>query len=276
VRNDLERLLTGLSEILPTRAFVVESDSDDDTVVKLTQMSTEDSRVRFVTLGNLSSSMPDRVERLRYCRNIYVNEIRQNAEYENCDLIVVADLDGINTLISGRAFKSVLSSDFIWDALAANQSGRYYDIFALRHPYWSPNNCFSQAEWLSTFVGNKRAWKRSVADRMIKISRTAAPISVDSAFGGLCLYQSWVFQHCDYTVGRLDAPDDNEHVTFHRLLKSHGGQIFIHPGLINGNRTVHSLDGSIFVRGSKGIVHKSPLKFLLPILRRLTIFVARY
>jgi hypothetical protein len=100
--TDLLRIVNSLEIIVPTFGFVVESDSDDTTVSMLEDLSKRDSRIRFISLGQVTPQIPDRIARLRHCRNEYVREIRENPDYAECDLIIVADLDGINTKITPR------------------------------------------------------------------------------------------------------------------------------------------------------------------------------
>jgi hypothetical protein len=274
--SDILRIINALEEILPTKAFIVESDSSDDTVTKLTELSSRDSRVRFISLGEVADIFPNRIERLRHCRNRYVNEIRENPLYHDCDLVIVADLDGINTRINVAAFQIALQSEFEWAALAANQSARYYDILALRHPLWSPNNWEIEADWLVPFLGKKAAKKHAMTDRMIRIPPTTPPILVNSAFGGLCIYRRWVFDQCDYSENPVNSSGENEHVTFHGKINSYGGKIYIHPGLINSSWTTHSLGGTTFVSTLNSVAQVFPFRLLLPILRRILLLFAKH
>lgn len=273
--SDILRVVNSLDSILPTFAFVVESDSEDETVDLLQSLSKRDRRIRYVSLGNVAPSIPDRIARLRHCRNVYVQEIRENPNYQDCDLVIVADLDGINTKISTKYMENALNTVINWDALAANQRARYYDILALRHPLWSPNNWLSESEWFKPFLGEKGARRHSMADRMIRIPSNLAPIEVDSAFGGLCIYQRWVFEKCDYSEDVPGAIDENEHVTLNRKARDFGAKIYIHPGLINAKWTAHSLSGPPLMRLLKSISRNYPFTLLLPILRRLSLLVAR-
>ena len=274
IKSDLLRVVNSLDAILPTSGFVVESDSDDMTVTVLAKLAKDDSRIRFISLGNVSSRIPDRIARLRFCRNAYIQEIRSNTSYKDCDLIVVADLDGINTKINTQSFELALSSTVKWDVIAANQSARYYDILALRHPLWSPNNWMTEMNWFTTFLGVKKAKEHSMANRMIRIPPQLPPIEVDSAFGGLSLLRRWTLEKCDYSEDTLDAADEIDHVTLNRKIRDQGGRIFIHPGFINSNWTAHSLNGSKFITVLKSISHLFPFRYLLPALRKLFNFIA--
>lgn len=102
VTADISRIIQALEPIIPALAFIVESDSEDDTVEKLKTLCAVDSRVQFVSLGSLEHLFSERLARLKHCRNVYLDQIKNNPIYSDCDLIVVADLDGINTAISQR------------------------------------------------------------------------------------------------------------------------------------------------------------------------------
>jgi hypothetical protein len=274
--SDLLRIVNALEEILPTKAYLVESDSSDDTVAKLAELAMRDTRIRYSSLGVLSNKIPDRIERIRFCRNQYVNEIRNNPLYKDIDLIIAADLDGINTKVNSSVLKLALDLELPWDALAANQRAHYYDIFALRHPLWSPNDWASEADWLEPFLGKETAKRHSMSDRMIHIPATLPPIPVESAFGGLCVYRRWVFDQFDY-LGESAVPlNENEHVTIHRKVRAAGGQIYIHPGLVNANWTTHSLGARPSIKILNSIAQVFPFNLLLPILRRALPLFAKY
>jgi len=241
---DIQRIMSALEGIYPTLGFVVESDSSDETLEKLSKYAEKEERFSFISLGNLEPDLPDRIERLRYCRNEYVKAIRSDARYRDCDLIVVADLDGINTKIKASTFMTALQTDISWDILTANQTAPYYDILALRHPIWSPNSWLLEYNWLKPVIGKHQALRHALSDRMIRIPTSTPPIEVDSAFGGLGLYRRWIFEEFDYS---RDIPESNfeiDHVTIHRKAKNSGARIFIHPELVNASWTSHSRNGA--------------------------------
>ena len=265
---DLLRIVNALEEILPTKAFVVESASADNTVANMSELAAKDSRLRSTSVGIAETPIPDRIHRIRYCRNEYVKEIRNDPLYKDIDLIIAADLDGINTKVNSAVFKSALELDLSWDVLAANQSARYYDIFALRHPLWSPNDWASEADWLEPFLGKKIAKRHSMTDRMIHIPANFPPIPVESAFGGLCFYRRWVFDQFDYVEEAAAPLNENEHVTIHRKVRAVGGEIYIHPGLVNSKWTTHSLGARPFIKVLNSFAQVFPINLLLPILRK--------
>jgi len=204
---------------------------------------------------------------LRAIRNIYVQAIRENPKYANCELVVVVDLDGSNKAITESAFRIALDSAFQWDALAANQTGKYRDIESLRHEFWAPNNSIDEFRWFRFFINEKKAWEKAVKKKQIKISTRNPPISVDSAFGGLCIYKRWIFEKFDYSHYDKLANSENSHVTLNRKAKAGGARIFIHPALINSKgRHLHFFQEEM-IRRLKRSAHSLPFVYFLPFLR---------
>jgi hypothetical protein len=246
--QDLQRIMQALETLAEFKVFVVESDSEDDTVDKLDALSKSDSRFRFQSLGKVSQIFPDRIERLRYCRNHYVRELRSFSDYLDCDVIIVADLDGVNRKLSTRGLDLALKSLNQWDAISANQSGPYYDILALRHPIWSPNNWMTEFRYFEPYIGKVKAKRHSLSDRQLRIPASKPIIPVDSAFGGICVYQRWVFEKCDYTADDFAYLDvEIDHVTLHRKMRSFGGTIAILPAFLNSGWNEHSFRGNSFI-----------------------------
>jgi hypothetical protein len=155
--------------------------------------------------------------------------------------VVVVDLDGVNSQITQDSVESCWKSDVSWDACFANQSGPYYDIWALRHDQWCPNDCWEQYNFLINHgVGQEKALSSSVYAKMISISKDAIPISVRSAFGGLGIYKKRLFESCSY-AGINDSDNELcEHVSIHKQMIDNGAKLFIIPSLINGGYNEHS------------------------------------
>ena len=99
--SQLKKVLTAFGEL---DTFLVESDSDDRTVSVLSQLANNDSRFKYVSLGMLDEKFPHRIERIRYCRNVYVEKIRASYSEKNWGYVVVADLDGMNKALSSSSF----------------------------------------------------------------------------------------------------------------------------------------------------------------------------
>lgn len=220
--------------------LVVESDSTDDTVAVLNGLKGRMAGFDYVSLGTLATTMPLRTERIAYCRNAYLEEIRSRATYRTVTHVAVVDLDGVNVRLNPSAVASCLRRDD-WQMCAANQDAPYYDVWALRHPEWCPNDCFEQFRFLYQLTGDKAgSWDRAVHARMITIPPDATWVSVESAFGGLAIYARDALTSGQY-VGLTDRGEEVcEHVAFHGALRANGAKLFINPALINAGYTEHT------------------------------------
>jgi len=240
IEADVERIALALEKAKKLYWFIVESDSDDRTLSVLKRIKCNTSNFNFESLGGLSSKKPLRTDRIAHCRNRYLAEVRENKSYRDIDLVVVADFDGLNTHINLNAIKSCWERHN-WDMCAANQDGPYYDIFALRHFLWSPNNCFEQLNFFNSFRQNYIVNRYiSVYSKMIRIPQEADWIEVDSAFGGFAVYNKSILDFGEY-IGISDSGlEQCEHVPFHKRLKENGARLYINPRLINAKRTEHT------------------------------------
>lgn len=238
--KDVERLRMALNSSNKLQWLLVESDSTDSSLDMLSQLKNTIAGFNYCALGILREKFPLRTDRIAQCRNIYVEEIRNNSKYKDVDYVVVSDFDDINTDISQAAIESCwINKD--WDICSANQNGPYYDVWALRHAYWSPNDCWSQYKFLQNFISDSDENLRlSVYGRMIFIDPSSQWIEVDSAFGGLAICRKEVFQHSLY-VGLTNLGEEIcEHVMFCNSLIQKGYKIFINPRLVNAGYTEHT------------------------------------
>lgn len=240
LKSDVRKLLAALSTCTDLRWLVIESDSNDDTVEKLRELESEVGKFRFISLGSLRAELPLRTERIAFCRNRYLEELKENPEYVHVDYVIVADLDGLNSRIDEESFASCWARQD-WDVCTANQRGPYYDIWALRHKDWSPNDCWSQRKFLVDHgVSPEQALFASVHSRMIVIDPNSSWIEVESSFGGLAIYRREALANAFY-VGVTDSGEEiSEHVPMHERLRALGKRIFINPKLINAEYTEHS------------------------------------
>jgi len=101
--------------------------------MELERLTREIPNFRYKSAGFLADSMPSRLVRLAYCRNLYLDELRTNPIYQNIEYLVVADLDNMNALLTEAAVLSCWDKEG-WGGVCANQRGPYYDLGALRHP----------------------------------------------------------------------------------------------------------------------------------------------
>jgi len=245
LESDYLKIKEALRRFTHVYWFLVESDSDDDSINVLNKFSRKDTNFRYVSLGMLANNIPMRTERIAYCRNRYLEEIAQFPNYVDAPYLVVADLDGMQGLLTEDALLSCFEDDD-WDALTSNQIGPYYDIWALRQEHWSPDDCWQHKAYLDQFkVGNRRSFFSAIYSRMINISPSSPRIPVDSAFGGLAIYKTKVIDANARYIGtnpdhQFRNGEVSEHVAFHQSIRSKGGKILINPKLINTGVNQHS------------------------------------
>lgn len=248
IRSDLARISRALSGVASVHWLVVESDSSDNTIASLETLSQEWANFSFISLGRLENRHPERTDRLAECRNVYLQELRTNSRYRHCDLLVVADLDGVNTTLSRHSFETSFRETG-WDACFANQLGPYYDIWALRHGTWSPNDCWELFRFLDQFnFRRSKSLYDAVVSRMVRIPPKNPWIRVESAFGGLGIYWTSAISTGSYVGRAPDGSVQSEHVAFHQEMVSRGRGLFINPGLINARLTEHSRHATLFGR----------------------------
>jgi hypothetical protein len=66
-------------------------------------------------------------------------------------------------------------------------------------------------------------------------------IEVDSAFGGLGVYKSRVFENFDYKLVNENDVGESEHVSLHKKIVDSGGRLFIVPDMTNFSYAPHNL-----------------------------------
>lgn len=260
IKDDVANLSLALSLFRDVHWFIVESDSTDSTVQVLKELSEMLPNFSYVSLGQLESELPLRTQRIAHCRNRYLEEIRSNPTLSASGLLVVADLDGAQSLVTKEGVMSCFARDE-WGACTANQGGLYYDIWALRHPVWSPNDCWEQSAFLqANQVSADKARYSSVYSRMIEIPLHSDWIEVESAFGGLGIYKMQYIGTASYVgvrQGGVMGGQSCEHVHFHQSIRSNGARLFINPMMVNNSINEHSqlalvLDDLTFPLALKG------------------------
>ncbi|WP_143143905.1 glycosyltransferase family 2 protein [Polynucleobacter sp. MWH-Adler-W8] len=238
IANDIEKVLTSLGQFKAVYCFIVESDSSDDTLQRLEEMSKKFKNFSFITAGQLSKKLPKRTDRIAYARNLIIDAVASDPKYQNIDYVAMADLDGMNGLVTQEKITQCWEVDEPWDVITANQLGGYYDIWALSHPHWNPMDCWEQKHRLEVILGDKAATEIALGCKQVVIDPRADLIEVDSAFGGLGIYKREAFlagryAGTDSEAGGIDVAD---HTPFHRELRQKGFRIFINPALINCNK----------------------------------------
>ena len=243
IQNEVETLVASLGNFKEIYCFVVESDSSDDTLKKLEELQGVIRNFSYVSAGNLSEKYRRRTDRIALCRNLIIDEVAKNPLFADIDYIAMADLDGMNGLVTPAKIAQCWEVDEPWDVITANQLGEYYDIWGLSHPYWNPMDCWEQKRQLEDILGNDMAQNIAVASKQSPIDPRADLIEVDSAFGGLGIYKREAFlagryAGTDVLAGGIDVAD---HTPYHRELRQKGFRIFINPALINCDKSTRDI-----------------------------------
>lgn len=267
---DFTTVRNAFSDNFEVFAYLVESDSSDETISALNDLSISNMNFNFKSFGDLKNSIPDRVERIRYCRNQYVEYIRDRFEIHKWDYIVVADLDGMNGALTKGAVNSCFAN-LDWDCCLSNQTGGYYDIFALRESRWQPGNYFEEVEAARAKIENFELRKPIFFDRfrvlfledsikrkaiyakMKRIPKGSSWIAVDSGFGGLAIYKPHVFLNFDYS--KLNSQSrDSEHVDLHLKMRQDGNKIFINPDFVNSHWNTYNVNRFFIIRQVRRLI----------------------
>lgn len=264
--SDFCRVLKAISRFNKIDIFIVESDSTDSTLDVLEQLKLEIVNFKYISLGELKKSIPDRIERIRFCRNNYVDYIRDNFPSEKWDYVAVADLDGMNAAIKQSDINKLFLKSVLWDGCFANQKHGYYDLFALRHSDWMPSNCFLDLAELrrnistsklriyqlhakvQRFLLYDRTRRDSIYSRMKVLPRDSNWIKVDSAFGGFAIYKTHWFLKNDYSKYTQERFINSEHVDFNLKCVSSGANFFIVPSLMNSGWNEYNINRFFIIR----------------------------
>lgn len=238
VRGEIERLLHCAKDFKKVQVLVIESDSSDNTLQELNALKLDNFNFNYVSFGKLSSTIKSRTERIAYCRNQVLRSLRENALYADVDFVMLADLDGLNNLLTPQKIKQCWGIKQDWDGIFANQADHYYDIYALRRPDWSPNDCGAQQLRLEPVLGRSLAHHLAVKSKQICLSEKLDLIEVESAFGGFGIYKKAAFLSGVY-IGGENGVDICEHVSFHLALRAHGHKLYINPALINCDQPIN-------------------------------------
>lgn len=240
LKSDIYTFEQALKTAESVAFLLIESDSDDESLSVLHDFNQDKKNVSFISLGVLRDKYPVRTERIAFCRNRYLQEIKDNPIYNDIDYVIIADFDGINNKLTETSIKSCFKGKD-WDVCCANQDGAYYDVWALRHNAWSPNDCNAQQRFLEAHgSGRFRSFLAAVLSRMLTISKTSEWIQVESAFGGCAIYRREVLLNAAYSGLTPEGDEVCEHVDFHRQIREAGGRIFINPEFINAGQVWHS------------------------------------
>lgn len=248
IEHNVSRILNAFEPFGETRILVVESDSSDNSIEVLENLGKSLSNFNYISLGNLAVSFPNRLDRISHCRNVYMSSLRCDPIYRDITIVCVVDFDLWLDALDSNAVGSCFAKND-WSAVFANQSGAYYDVFALRAEGWSPNDCWEFDRVLrESGVHPRIARELAVHSRQKRIPLKSPWIPVQSAFGGMALYRREDINCLSYSAREVDNKVVCEHVVFNRQIYENGGKLFINPKFINFSWNDHNIQGKLLVR----------------------------
>jgi hypothetical protein len=258
--EDYSRIDAAIRAFGATSWFIVESDSNDKSNQFLNTFQSTKTNFNFTSLGDLGAKFPSRTVRLAEARNRYLKHLEEYNKIEKFDFVVICDFNNLNDKINSNSIQSCWDNED-WDVCTANQSGRYYDIWALRHPLWSANDCWQAHAFYRKYLKNPElALYVSLHSRMIKIPTDSPWIEVDSAFGGLAIYKTKTLLGLSHSGQDHAGNQVCEHVALNRQIRDRGYKIFVNPNLINTSVTDHSRFANLFFKMYR--ISKYPFKWL--------------
>lgn len=241
------------SQLFEKTAFVfVENDSTDGTPQVLKQWLAKQRHGHLLRLDGLASRERSRTARLSVARNAYLDNIRSSC-YANYQYLVVVDFDDVNAVrICERDFAAAL--DFLGNTdetigVFSNSAPVYYDVWALRHDEWSPDDCWA-ALGASGEPDSQASKERFVYSRQRFLPRDAEPIQVKSAFGGIGVYRLSAALTGRYRGSTETGADICEHVPFN-LAVGLNGKLYIFPRLRNAAPKEHLQADLAFLHTSR-------------------------
>jgi len=213
------------------KVVIYENDSKDNTRSILHEC--KQSNYDYIFEDNVN--IKNRTERIAHCRNQLLHHVREN--YNDYDYLLMLDLDDV--LFSGKLINTIhtcfLYKPEQWDAMFANCSDKYYDIYALRKKKYLTTCCWNNTNILkSEGVPHSEAYNKCIDKYIINYPSDGKLIPVLSAFGGAGLYKLKSIDNAKY-VGVERYHMDNqicEHVPFHNSMIDMGCKLYINPAMI--------------------------------------------
>jgi|19_taG_2_1085344.scaffolds.fasta_scaffold13610_3 glycosyltransferase involved in cell wall biosynthesis len=238
-----------------TKIIMVESDSIDNTINKLNEYKEKLPDMEIISLGNLDQKLPFRTARIATARNVYLDAAEKlKEEYQ---YLLIMDMDDICSYeIDEESILSNFRYDD-WDMMTANQPDGYYDIWALRHEYWMPHDCWDMVHNRPSFMSFDEARILFVHGRQINIDENHPPIKVQSAFGGMGLIKIDSIKGARHE-GITDGKEICEWVRFCEKLNEGNSNIFINPRMITSTHEERPLKKELFcMSGTTGRIWKA-------------------
>jgi phage pi2 protein 07 len=199
--------------------YCYENDSIDNSNKILKTWASRNQKVSFdsESLGykfHKSNRSKDRTDKMAYYRNKLKQKIERGPK---TDYTILLDAD----ILGGFSYEGLANSfSYPWDICAANSIIYHKDSYNnLVRLYYD--------SWAFREIGAKKE-HRDEDINILLFNRSEAPVSLDSAFGGLCIYNNKYYQDPKYRY----SGEDCEHISLHSHMKKDGARLVMNPSQI--------------------------------------------
>lgn len=215
------------------RIVIYENDSMDNT----RQILRENANSKTDLILEDGVNIARRTERIAHCRNKILDYIFTEYDVGEYEYMLMLDMDDI---ISSGELVHTLHTCFLykqdqWDAMFANCSDKYYDIYALRKNKYLTVCCWNVANnFMKSGMSYDTAYNECIERFLVNYPTGGELIPVLSAFGGAGLYKRSSIMDARY-IGVEPAHLDTlicEHVPFHKAMVDRGCKLYINPKLL--------------------------------------------
>lgn len=213
------------------KIVIFENDSKDST----RNILIENKKNHYDYIFEDDVNIQNRTERIAHCRNRLLNHVHTN--YAEYNYLLMLDLDDV--LASGKLINTIHTCFFYkadqWDAMFANCSDKYYDIYALRKKKYLTSCCWNNVHIMKQQgVSHKEAYTFCIDKYIINYPVDSKLISVISAFGGAGLYKLQSIGDAKYVGVDTNHLDNQicEHVPFHKQMIDRGCKLYINPKML--------------------------------------------
>jgi len=214
------------------KIIIYENDSIDGTRDLLKKMQ-DNKTMEYIFEDNLR--IPLRTMRIAHCRNKILEKIEKI--YNTYDYLLMLDLDDV--LYSGKLIETIntcfLYKTKEWDAMFANCSDKYYDIYALRKKKYLTSCCWNNVNILKMKgIPHNIAYNEYINKYIIHYPENSKLIPVISAFGGAGLYKLKNLKDIKYDGYEESHLDKQicEHVPLNIKLYEKGCKLYINPKML--------------------------------------------
>lgn len=202
--------------------FILEGDSTDNSKIILEKYN-KSSDINLYSENNLEEKLSNRVERIAYCRNLLLEEIKKKEiPY---DFYIPLDLDvDLFSQISTNKFIEILTriqKDGGIDALFPFSVPFYYDLAALRSVGWLEEDIWIRFNKLAKKLKIGKIFLRIflIFKKQIKKPKNKKLIQVESAFGGIGIYKLKAEISSIHKYGLTDKATSADHIMFNSHFK---------------------------------------------------------